>query len=65
LTSFDAWAGRHLRAWWLRWTVYAPKLPGWLDACSLSVKDDASPVVSINLVGRQKIRRDRHPAHAG
>ena len=27
LVSFDAWAGRHLRAWWLRWTVYAPKLP--------------------------------------
>ena len=24
LRSFDAWAGRHLRSWWLRWTVYAP-----------------------------------------
>src|SRR5437588_7922165 len=27
LVSFDAWAGRHLRAWCLRWTIYAPKLP--------------------------------------
>ena len=27
LASFDAWAGQHLRAWWLRWTIYAPK-PG-------------------------------------
>jgi S-DNA-T family DNA segregation ATPase FtsK/SpoIIIE len=32
LVSFDAWAGRHLRSWWLRWTVYAPKLPEWLQA---------------------------------
>jgi S-DNA-T family DNA segregation ATPase FtsK/SpoIIIE len=63
LVSFDAWAGRHLRAWWLRWTVYAPKLPGWLHACGLSSKDNASPiVVSVTLVGRKKIRRDRHQA---
>jgi S-DNA-T family DNA segregation ATPase FtsK/SpoIIIE len=27
LRSFDAGAGRHLRAWWLRWTIYSPKLP--------------------------------------
>ncbi len=27
LRSFDAWAGRHLRAWWLRWTVYARSCP--------------------------------------
>ena len=45
LASFDAWAGRHLRAWWLRWTVYAPKLPDWLHACGLGVKQDAVPVV--------------------
>jgi S-DNA-T family DNA segregation ATPase FtsK/SpoIIIE len=38
LASFDAWAGRYLRAWWLRWTVYAPKLPAWLHACGLSIK---------------------------
>jgi S-DNA-T family DNA segregation ATPase FtsK/SpoIIIE len=45
LASFDAWAGRHLRAWWLRWTIYAPKLPAWLRACGLGVKHDAVPVV--------------------
>ena len=45
LASFDAWAGRHLRAWWLRWTVYAPKLPDWLHACGLGITQDAAPVV--------------------
>ncbi len=45
LRSFDAWAGRHLRAWWLRWTVYEPKLPDWLHACGLGFKQDAAPVV--------------------
>ena len=45
LVSFDAWAGRYLRAWWLRWTVYAPKLPDWLHACGLGIKQDAAPVV--------------------
>lgn len=63
LASFDAWAGRHLRAWWLRWTLYAPKLPDWLHACGLSIKDSASPVVvTVNLMGRKKVRRDRHQA---
>ena len=42
LVSFDAWAGRHLRAWWLRWTVYAPKLPRWLHVCGLNTKDETS-----------------------
>jgi S-DNA-T family DNA segregation ATPase FtsK/SpoIIIE len=65
VASCDAWAGRHLRAWWLRWTVYVPKLPGWLHACGLSTKDDAMPmVVSVNVVGRRMIRRDRHQAQA-
>jgi S-DNA-T family DNA segregation ATPase FtsK/SpoIIIE len=45
LASFDAWAGRHLRAWWLRWTVYSPTLPQWLHACGLSITPDAVPVV--------------------
>jgi S-DNA-T family DNA segregation ATPase FtsK/SpoIIIE len=46
--------------------VYAPKLPGWLHACGLSVPDNATPVsVSVTVVGRRKIRRDRHPAQAG
>jgi DNA segregation ATPase FtsK/SpoIIIE, S-DNA-T family len=63
--SFDPWVGRHLRAWWLRWTLYAPKLPAWLHACGLSVTDHALPVVvNLTLVGRQKIHRDRHQAQA-
>ena len=45
LVSFDAWAGRYLRAWWLRWTVYSAKLPDWLHACGLGIKQDAAPVV--------------------
>ncbi|GAB2978086.1 hypothetical protein GCM10017788_18220 [Amycolatopsis acidiphila] len=63
LVSFDQWAGRILRSWWQRWAIYAPKLPGWLHACGLSVKDDTVPVdVTVSLVGRKKITRDRsHP----
>ncbi|MFY9809395.1 MAG: FtsK/SpoIIIE domain-containing protein, partial [Pseudonocardiaceae bacterium] len=64
LASFDAWAGRHLRAWWLRWTVYAPKLPQWLHACGLSIKPDAAPmVVAVNPLGRS-IRRTRSQSQA-
>jgi DNA segregation ATPase FtsK/SpoIIIE, S-DNA-T family len=64
LASFDAWAGRHLRAWWLRWTVYAPKLPDWLHACGLSIKPDAVPmVVTVNPLGRS-IRRGRRQVQA-
>jgi S-DNA-T family DNA segregation ATPase FtsK/SpoIIIE len=64
LASFDAWAGRHLRAWWLRWTVYVPKLPQWLHACGLSIKPDAVPmVVTVSPLGRS-IRRTRSQAQA-
>ncbi|MDQ2884436.1 MAG: FtsK/SpoIIIE domain-containing protein [Actinomycetota bacterium] len=64
LASFDAWAGRHLRSWWLRWTVYAPKLPQWLHACGLSIKPDAAPVVvMMNPLGRS-IRRGRNQVQA-
>jgi S-DNA-T family DNA segregation ATPase FtsK/SpoIIIE len=63
LPSCDRWAGRYLRAWWRRWTVYAVKLPGWLHSCGLSVRDDAVPVeVTVNLIGRRKVRRDRGAA---
>ncbi|MGH4010750.1 MAG: FtsK/SpoIIIE domain-containing protein [Pseudonocardiaceae bacterium] len=59
LASFDAWAGRHLRASWLRWTVYAPKLPQWLHACGLGIKPHAVPmVVTVNPLGRS-IHRGR------
>ncbi|WAL65916.1 FtsK/SpoIIIE domain-containing protein [Amycolatopsis cynarae] len=63
LVSFDQWAGRVLRSWWFRWAVYAPKLPGWLHACGLSVKDDSIPVdVTVTLVGRKKISRNQQPS---
>jgi S-DNA-T family DNA segregation ATPase FtsK/SpoIIIE len=60
LVSFDAWAGR-LRAWWLRWTVYAPKLPGWLQACGLGIKHDvdAAPVVVTLTPPVRGVRRSR------
>jgi S-DNA-T family DNA segregation ATPase FtsK/SpoIIIE len=64
LTSFDAWAGQHLRAWWLRWTVYGPKLPDWLQACGLGMKHDAAPVVvAITPFGRA-LGRNRRPVPA-
>src|SRR5262249_16512153 len=64
LRSFDAWAGRYLRAWWLRWTLYAPKLPEWLHACGLRIKPEAMPVVvTLSPLGRPLWRR-RPPARA-
>ena len=61
LVSFDTWAGRWLRAWWQRWTIYAPQLPGWLHACGLGITDATTPVVvTVNLVGRNRVRRDQH-----
>jgi S-DNA-T family DNA segregation ATPase FtsK/SpoIIIE len=62
--SFDAWAGRHLRAWWLRWTVYAPKLPGWLHACGLSVTPGAAPVIVVLTPLGRRIRRIQRPTPA-
>ncbi|MGH4009794.1 MAG: FtsK/SpoIIIE domain-containing protein [Pseudonocardiaceae bacterium] len=64
LRSFDVWAGRHLRAWWLRWTVYSPKLPHWLHACGLGIKQDTTPVVvALTPLGRT-LGRGRRPAPA-
>ncbi len=64
LVSFDAWAGRYLRAWWLRWTVYAPKLPDWLHACGLGIKQDAVPVVVAIAPLVRTIRRNRQQVKA-
>jgi DNA segregation ATPase FtsK/SpoIIIE, S-DNA-T family len=62
LRSFDAWTGRHLRAWWLRWTLYAPKLPNWLHACGLSITQNTAPVVlALTPLGRA-FGRSRRPA---
>ncbi|HET9254951.1 MAG TPA: cell division protein FtsK, partial [Pseudonocardiaceae bacterium] len=62
--SFDAWAGRHLRAWWLRWAIYATKLPEWLHACGLGITPDRAPVVlAFTPLGRA-LGRSRRPAPA-
>jgi DNA segregation ATPase FtsK/SpoIIIE, S-DNA-T family len=62
--SFDMWVGRHLRAWWLRWTIYAPKLPEWLHACGLGIKHDTAPVVlALTPLGRV-LGRSRRPVPA-
>ena len=64
LTTFDAWAGRYVRAWWLRWTVYAPKLPDWLRACGLGITQDTAPVVlALSPLGRA-LGRTRRPVPA-
>jgi DNA segregation ATPase FtsK/SpoIIIE, S-DNA-T family len=64
VVSFDAWAGRHLRSWWLRWTIYAPKLPEWLHACGLGVRQDTAPVVVALAPFRGSLRRNRQQAWA-
>jgi DNA segregation ATPase FtsK/SpoIIIE, S-DNA-T family len=64
LRSFDAGAGRHLRAWWLRWTIYSPKLPDWLHACGLGITQDSAPVVlAFTSLGRA-LGRSRRPVPA-
>jgi S-DNA-T family DNA segregation ATPase FtsK/SpoIIIE len=60
--SFDRWVGRRVRSWWQRWTVYAPRLPKWLRACGLTIRDHDRPmVVSVNPLGRSKVRRQVKP----
>jgi DNA segregation ATPase FtsK/SpoIIIE, S-DNA-T family len=61
-TSFDPWVGRRLRAWWQRWTIYARRLPKWLHACGLTIREPNRPVVlTVNPLGRNKIRRAARP----
>lgn len=61
-TSFETWAGRRLRSWWLRWTVYAPRLPKWLHNCGLTIRDHDRPIVlTANPLGRSKLQRKAKP----
>jgi S-DNA-T family DNA segregation ATPase FtsK/SpoIIIE len=56
--SFDRWVGRRLRAWWLRWSLYARRLPKWLHACGLTVRDpERTVVLTVNPLSRSKVRR--------
>ena len=43
-TGFDVWAGRRIRAWWLRWTLYARRMPRWFRSCGLSVPDSQQTI---------------------
>ncbi|MEQ3550919.1 FtsK/SpoIIIE domain-containing protein [Pseudonocardia nematodicida] len=70
--TFDRLAGRRLRAWWLRWAFYAPRLPRWLRACHLTVPDPGTPVVlQVNPLARtstaprHRPRRDQIPRVLG
>jgi S-DNA-T family DNA segregation ATPase FtsK/SpoIIIE len=66
LVSFDAWAGRYLRSWWLRWTIYSPKLPGWLHACGLTITHAAPPaVVLLTPLGRRSFHQHRRSPAVG
>ncbi|KAA1009643.1 hypothetical protein FVA95_28500 [Pseudonocardia sp. EV170527-09] len=68
LPSFDRWAGRHLRSWWQRWLVYAPRMPRWLRSVGLTVPDRAgATVIQVNplrrtaTAPRERPRRDQLP----
>jgi len=66
--SFEPRAGRHLRGWWQRWIVYAPRMPGWLRACGLTVSDadqgmtvQVSPFRRTAVKPKPKVRPDQLP----
>jgi len=60
--SFEPWAGRHLRGWWLRWAVYARRMPRWLRACGLTVTDrDPGVSVQVNPFRRSAVRPKVRP----
>ncbi len=53
VVSFDRYAGRRLRGWWLRWALYAPRMPRWLRSCGLTVPDRVgAPVFQVNPLRR-------------
>ncbi|MBW0090624.1 cell division protein FtsK [Pseudonocardia sp. KRD-184] len=55
--SFEPLAGRHLRAWWLRWAIYARKMPRWLRACGLTVVErDPGVHVQVNPFRRSAVQ---------
>jgi DNA segregation ATPase FtsK/SpoIIIE, S-DNA-T family len=62
--TFEAWVGRRLRSWWLRWTIYGRRLPLWLRACGLTVRDPNEPVVVVTPFGRRGMRRQQRPGAA-
>jgi S-DNA-T family DNA segregation ATPase FtsK/SpoIIIE len=62
LDSYDPYAGRHVRSWWQRWTVYAPKMPKWLRACRLTVPDGQQAItINVNPFKRTAIAPKAKP----
>jgi S-DNA-T family DNA segregation ATPase FtsK/SpoIIIE len=62
LAGFDALVGRRIRGWWLRWWLYARRMPRWLRACRLTVPDINQGVqVSVNLLRRSGVTRPVKP----
>lgn len=60
--SYEHWIGWRLRSWWLRWTLYSRRLPGWLRACGLTVPDPHQPAVLVmSPLGRRKVHRQAKP----
>lgn len=56
--SYERRVGGRLRSWWLRWTVYARRLPGWLRTCGLTVQDPEQRVVLVvSPLARGRVRR--------
>ncbi|MGE0300120.1 MAG: FtsK/SpoIIIE domain-containing protein, partial [Pseudonocardia sp.] len=55
--GFEAWAGRHLRSWWQRWTLYAPRAARWFRACGLTVPDrEQTLTVQVNPFRKTLVR---------
>jgi S-DNA-T family DNA segregation ATPase FtsK/SpoIIIE len=62
LVGFDALVGRRVRAWWMRWWLYARKMPRWLRACRLTAPDHEQGIhVSVNLLRRSGMTRPAKP----
>lgn len=62
LPGFDALLGRRVRGWWLRWWLYGRRMPHWLRACRLTVRDLNQGVrVSVNVLRRSGMARPVKP----
>lgn len=56
MATFEPWVGRHLRAWRLRWLLYARKMPKWFRSCGLSVPDgDQSIHLQLSILRRTQM----------
>lgn len=56
VVSFDRFVGRHLRAWWLRWTVYQPRWKLWMHSCGLAVFSGGRDAVELGMPTIKAVR---------